>query len=88
MASIFARGIEGRSGGWAFAAPDYATAQSYGRRWGGDYVVFRVLAQQAYQAGTRFETRGGYYVARHIHPAFVDFHWALGDLAHRDGAVV
>jgi hypothetical protein len=85
MASIFARGLEGRSGGWVFMARDYETARSYGSRWGGDYVVFRVFAQKAYQNGVRFEKRGGYYVARYVHPVFIDFHWALADLAHRYG---
>lgn len=84
MGSIFARGIEGRSAGWAYMARDVETARSYGRsRGGGDYVVFRVLAQQAYQQGVHFEQRGGYFVARSIHPVFVDFHWALADLAYR-----
>jgi len=85
MASVFARGLEGRSGGWVFMARDYETARSYGSRWGGSYVVFRVLAQQAYQNGVRFERRGGYYVAGYVHPVFIDFHWALADLAHRYG---
>lgn len=83
LASVFARGIEGRSRGLAFAATDYQTAEGYGRRWGGEHVVFRVLAQQAYQSGVRFEKRGGYYVTRQIHPAFIDFHWSLADYAQR-----
>lgn len=88
MASIYARGIQGRSHGWAFAATDYATAQSYGQRWGGDYVVFRVLAQRAYQRGVRFERRGSYFVTRQVHPAFIDFHWALADWAHRNRTAI
>ena len=84
MASVFARGIEGRSGGWAFMARDYATARSYGQsRGAGNYVVFRVLAQTAYQRGVAFEKRGDYYVARSVHPELIDFHWTLADFAER-----
>lgn len=84
MGSIFARGIEGRSGGWAFMARDIETARGYGRSRGGtDYVVFRVLAQEAYQQGVYFERRGSYYVARSVHPTLIDFHWALADLSYR-----
>lgn len=84
LASVFARGIEGRSGGRAFAAADYRTAEGYGRRWGGEYVIFRVLAQQAYQNGVVFQKRGGYYITRQVHPAYVDFHWTLADYAQRN----
>lgn len=84
LASIFVRGIEGRTAGWAFVARDEGTARQYGRSRGGEeYVVFRILAQQAYQNGVRFETRGSYYVAQHIHPQYIDFHWAIADLAQR-----
>lgn len=87
LASIFARGIEGRTGGWAFTAPDYQTAEQYGRtRGGADYVILRVLAQQAYQNGVRFERRGAYWVTSFIHPQFLDFHWTLADYAARRGA--
>ena len=87
LASVFARGIEGRSAGWAFATPDYGTAQTYGRSHAGNagYVVLRIHAQRAFQNGVHFETRGGYYVAKSFHPAFLDFHWTLADLAHREG---
>lgn len=88
LASIYARGIEGRTHGWAFAARDYQTAQSYGRKWGGEYAVFRILAQQAYQNGIRFESRSSYFTAQHIHPDFIDFHWTLADLANLHNAAV
>lgn len=87
MASIYARGIEGRSGGWAFAARDYATAKSYGQGRGGrdGYVIFRIHAQRAYQQGVCFGTSHSYFITRNIHPAFIDFHWALVDMAHPYG---
>ena len=86
LASVFARGIEGRTDGWAFAASEFGTAQTYGRSGAGNagYVVFRIHAQRAFQSGVHFERQGDYYVARHIHPAFLDFHWTLADLAHRE----
>lgn len=85
LASIYARGLEGRTGGWAFAARDYTTAQGYGvNRGGRPYVIFRIHAQRAYQRGVRFEMRGAFYVADYIHPSFLDFHWLLADVAHRE----
>jgi hypothetical protein len=81
-------GLLGRTGGWAFMAPDIATARGYARGNGGG-IVFRVLAQRAYQNGVFFEDRGAYYVARQIHPGFIDFRWSLTsivDLARQHAA--
>lgn len=86
LVAVFARGIEGRNSGWAFMARDYETARQFGQRGGGDYVICRVLAQRAYQSGVRFESRGEYFVARHIHPDYVDFHWTLADFGQRHNA--
>ncbi|MEQ8192435.1 MAG: hypothetical protein ABRQ39_31000, partial [Candidatus Eremiobacterota bacterium] len=89
MASIYVRGIEDRNSGWAFFARDIKTASSYGERWGaGDYVIFRILSQEAYQKGVRFEKREDYYVCRYLPPVFIDFHWTIADLAYRYDALV
>jgi len=83
LGSVYARGIEGRSHGLAYAASDYQTAASYGRRWGRDYIVLRINAQQAYMNGVAFTRNGSYWTTPRIHPAFVDWHWTLADLWHR-----
>ena len=85
LASIYARGLEGRNQGVTFMFRNYAAAQTYAeRRAGGEYVIFRVHSQRAYQNGVSFERRGDDFVADFIHPEFLDFHWLLADLAHRE----
>ena len=80
LASIIVCGIEGRSGGWAFASHDYQVAKSYGiSRGQQNYVIFRVCAQAAYQAGVKFQKQGGYFVAREMPPEFLDIAFTLAD---------
>jgi len=74
LASFVQRGLEGRKNGWAFMAPDLQTAEGYAA---GGGLVFRILAQRAYQNGVHFVQQGPYYVAQGVHPGFIDFGWSL-----------
>ena len=84
LPSLLASGLEGRRGesGMVFMAQDEIIARLLGKEC--DCVVLRVLAQRAYENGVVFEEWGSrYFVTTEVHPAFIDFHWAMENLAER-----
>ena len=85
LASIYARGLAAHNNGAIAMFRSYGDAQTHAVRHAGrEYVVFRIHSQRAYQNGIIFERNADGFTAAFIHPEYLDFHWLLADLAHRD----
>lgn len=81
LPALFARGLGNHLHAQEFLARDIAAARER-ENWDGSVVV-RIHAQRAYQNGVRFDRHEDGFVTPYLHPAFLDFHWALADLAHQ-----